>query len=194
MILNRERLAEMLGCSLRTVDEYRRQGMPGEAPKRHGDQWRFDSSAVVTWLRDKERESALGDVAEIDEFEAKRRKLAAEASLAELALALKQGAAVAISDFEAAWSAMIGAARAKLLGLPAALGPEVALIADPFECAAVIESAVKEALAELSDATGIQVESESDELAAGRDEEGGPPVEPSPGPDRKRMGRRGKTA
>src|SRR4051812_9016969 len=120
MQLNRDKLAEMLGCSLRTVDEYRRQGIPGEPPKRPGDQWKFESSEVITWLRDRERTSALGEVAKVDEAEAKRRKLAAEASLAEHELALKQGAAVAISDFEASWAAMIGAARAKLLGLPIA--------------------------------------------------------------------------
>jgi hypothetical protein len=29
MVLNRDKLAEVLGCSLRTIDEYVRQGMAG---------------------------------------------------------------------------------------------------------------------------------------------------------------------
>jgi terminase small subunit / prophage DNA-packing protein len=154
MQLNREKLADFLGCSLRTIDEYSRQGMPGDSPKRAGDQWRFESGAVVGWLRERERSDALGEVARVDEAEAKRRKLAAEAALAELDLALKQGAAVSLKDFETAWSAMIGAARAKLLGMGMALGPEVALMSDPAECGAIIDAAVKESLRELSEGPG----------------------------------------
>lgn len=167
--------------------------MPGDKPKRPGDQWRFESADVVTWLRDKERESALGDVAEIDEFEAKRRKLAAEASLAELALALKQGAAIAIEDFEAAWSVMIGAARAKLLSLPGAIGPEVALLTDPAECAGVIGEAVREALLELSDySQALQFKPEGLGDVAGDLAEGSETLESATRPDSKRMGGRRK--
>ena len=73
------------------MDEYCRQGMPGGCTKRKGDQWRFDSAAVVSWLRERERSSALGEVAQIDEGEARRRKVAAEAALVELELAKEQG-------------------------------------------------------------------------------------------------------
>jgi hypothetical protein len=158
MNLNREKLAEMLGCSLRTVDEYRRNGMPGESPKRPGDQWKFESAVVVGWLRDRERTDALGEMARVDEAEAKRRKLAAEASLAEHELATKQGNSVGIADFEAAWAAMIGAAKAKLLGLGKSLGPEVAPLDDALDCSIAIDSAVKESLAELSEFNpGVQI-------------------------------------
>lgn len=151
MLVNREKLSDLLGCSLRTIDEYKRQGMPGDAPKRPGDQWRFDSATVVEWLRDRERADALGEVAKVTEDEAKRRKLAAEASLAEFDLALKQGTAVSVLDFEHAWNSMLGAARSKLLGIGSALGPELSITTDPAECGEKIDFAVKEALAELSE-------------------------------------------
>jgi hypothetical protein len=157
MLLNREKLAELLGCSLRTVDEYRRQGMPGESPKRPGGQWRFDSSEVIAWLRTRERENALGEIAGIDEGEAKRRKLAAEAAIAEHELAEKQGLSVSITDWQAAMSAVIGAARAKLLPIGAALGPELAIESDPVQCEALVQAAINEALQELSDCD-IQIE------------------------------------
>jgi Phage DNA packaging protein Nu1 len=73
MVLNREKLAEVLGCSLRTIDEYTRQGMPGEPPKHGGDQWRFDPAASVDWLRERERKVVLGDIAKINETEARRQ-------------------------------------------------------------------------------------------------------------------------
>jgi terminase small subunit / prophage DNA-packing protein len=190
MLLNREKLSEVLGCSLRTIDDYKRQGMPGDAPKRPGDQWRFDSAAVVEWLRDRERADALGEVARVTEDEAKRRKLAAEASLAEFELALKQGSAVAILDFESSWAAMIGAARAKFLGLGMALGPEVALIEDPSECATVIESAVKEALRELSEfSPDIPVDHEGEAELPDQNPESLELVESTTKPDGKRVGR-----
>ena len=195
MILNRENLAEFLGCSLRTVDEYVRQGMPGEAPKRQGAQWKFDSGTVVGWLRERERTEALGEVSKVDEGEARRRKIAADAALAEHELALKVGAAVSIADFETAWSAMIGAARAKFLGLGSALGPDVALIKDPAECTTVIDSAVKEALRELSErAPEVQLERAGTDEPDPLDEEAVETVRPAAGPDGKRVGGRGKTA
>lgn len=191
MQLNRDRLAEFLGCSLRTIDEYSRQGMPGEAPKKGGDSWKFESAAVVGWLRERERTNALGDLATLDEKEAKRRKLAAEAALAEHELALKTGAAVALNDFESAKGALIGAARAKFLGFGAALGPEVALLSSPQECSLVIENAVKEALRELSDnPPTISFEPfGTRESPTDRSETGGS-VGTSAEPDRKRVGRR----
>ena len=165
--------------------------MPGDPPAKGGDQWRFESSAVVGWLREKERQSVLGEVSKIDEHEAKRRKLAAEAAMAELELAKKQGIALGIADFEASWAAMIGAARAKLLGLGAALGPEVALSSDPDECSSLVESGIAEALQELSEfESDIQVVASSDSKPEGGDAASVEVVGATARPDSKRMGRR----
>jgi terminase small subunit / prophage DNA-packing protein len=192
MLLNRERLSDFLGCSLRTIDEYKRQGMPGDAPKKPGDQWRFDSGAVVNWLRERERTDALGEVARVDEAEAKRRKLAAEAALAEHELALKQGAAVAIADFEAAWAAMIGASRARLRGIGAKVGRTVAISLDPAECAALIDSAIDEALQELSEREPeVQFEPEHASEPQGGNAPVLEAVGAASGSDGKRVGRRG---
>jgi Tfp pilus assembly protein FimV len=193
MVLNRDKLAEVLGCSVRTIDDYVRQGMPGEPPKHLGDQWRFDPAASVDWLRERERKAVLGDIAKINETEARRRKLAAEAALAELEYAKADGSVVAIGDFAKAWSQMIGSARAKLLGLGSKLGPAVAITEDAAECNALIDGSVAEALQELSECQ-ISIEPERD-----REAESGVPevpnaVGPPSRPHNKRVGRSGKKA
>lgn len=193
MFLNREKLAELLGCALRTVDEYRRQGMPGEAPARPGAQWRFDSAAVIEWLRNRERHDALGEVANISEADAKRRKLAAEAAIAEHELAEKQGKAVSVADFQAATSKIIGAARAKLLGIGSAVGPEVALESDPAQCEAIVQGRINEALEELSEGD-IQIEPSGVEQPQPGNSDGSETVGAAPGPDHQRVGRRRKAA
>jgi terminase small subunit / prophage DNA-packing protein len=196
MTLNRDKLAAMLGCDVRMVDDYIRQGMPGDSPKYKGDQWRFDTAAVIGWLRERERTSALGEVAKIDEGDARRRKLAAEAKLVELELAKAEGQAVGLATFSAAMSGMIGAARAKLLGLGSALGPEIAAVADPAECQVLIDAAVSEALQELSEHGGNEIPDEPGGI--GESESGDAPVGGAMGapakPDRKRVGRPRKKA
>ncbi len=189
MQLNREKLAELLGCSLRTVDEYRRQGMPGDAPQRPGGQWKFESSQVIEWLRTRERQTALGEIAGIDEVEAKRRKLAAEAAIAEHELAERQGAAVSIADWQESMSQIVGAARAKLLGIGSALGPEVAIEDDPAVCESIIKGAIDEALLELSEGE-IQIESSGGGGSERGDPESFAAVGATSGPDDKRVGRR----
>jgi hypothetical protein len=193
MLLNREKLAEFFGCSLRTIDEYKRQGMPGEAPKRPGDQWKFDTAASVEWLRQRERQSALGEIATIDESEAKRRKLAAEAAMAELDLAKAEEQAVSVQDFAKAWAGMIGSARAKLLGLGSKLGPGLAIIEDPAECSSAVDVGISEALQELSEfEPDIQFEAPSNQPASGGDTEGSKTMGTAAGSNGKRVGGRRK--
>lgn len=151
MLLNREKMAEFLGCSLPTIDKYKREGMPCEPPRLRSEGYRFDTAAAVNWLRQKERQSVLGEVVRIDETEARRRKLAAEAAMAEFELAKAEGRALLIDDFARCWEKMIGACRAKLLGLGSKLGPGLAIIADPSQCSVAVDRALNEALEELTE-------------------------------------------
>lgn len=150
--VNRSQLAELLGVNLSTIDNWVREGCPFiTRPIRQGvGQWEFSAGAVFRWRIERERHVALGDLANVDESEARRRKLAAEAGLAELELHLANGAAVKISDAERVWVQMVGASRARLLAIPSKLGPILAIEADPVACQAIAESAIIEALSELS--------------------------------------------
>jgi excisionase family DNA binding protein len=51
-LLDRADLAEMLGCSLPTLDKLRSGGMP---ELRVGDAPRFEREAVLAWLRERSR-------------------------------------------------------------------------------------------------------------------------------------------
>jgi phage terminase Nu1 subunit (DNA packaging protein) len=150
--VNRSQLAELCGCNLSTVDNWVRDGCPFiRRPVRQGvGQWEFSPPAVFQWRLDRERQAMLGEIVQVDENEARRRKLAAEAGLAELELHLANGAAVKISDQEKVWIQMVGSARARLLSIPTKLGPMLAIETDPVVCQAFVESALVEALTELS--------------------------------------------
>jgi len=150
--VNRSQLAELCGVNLSTVDNWVRDGCPFiSRPVRQGvGRWEFSVAAVFEWRINRERQAVLGDVVTIDENEARRRKLAAEAGLAELELHMANGAAVAIKDQEKIWVQMVGAARAKLLSLPTKLCRLVAIEVEPAACQALMEDGISEALGELA--------------------------------------------
>ncbi|HEY4088807.1 MAG TPA: hypothetical protein VGM43_22910 [Bryobacteraceae bacterium] len=54
-------------------------------------------------------------------------------------------------EVKQSWVAMITVAKSRLLGLPAAIGPEVALVDSPQECTAIIAAAMRECLKDLSE-------------------------------------------
>lgn len=152
-IVSKSELAELLRVNLATIDGWVRMGCPAhERPLRKGQQWRMSVKDVVDWLISRAEEKARGkESAGANENDAKQRKLMAEAELAELELAEKRGQAVSIATAQAAWSAMIGSARAKLRGIGSKLGPIVATEIDPFQCRLLIDQAIDEALLELSE-------------------------------------------
>lgn len=98
MIVNRQELSEAMGVSLPTVDRWIRDGCPVKQRGAKGIPWEFDLAAVVTWWGDRQREAAAGN-APTDMEEAKRRKVAAEAEMAELELAKAKGLVALIEDF-----------------------------------------------------------------------------------------------
>lgn len=193
MQVNRDKLSDFLGVSPRRIDELVREGMPGERPKVTGDSWKFDTAAAVEWLRQKERQNVLGEVVRIDETEAKRRKVAAEAALMELELAKAQGKVLPISDFSKSWERMIGSCRAKLLGLGSKLGPALAIMSDASQCSVAIDRELNEALQELSDfEPEVLFESASDTEHAGGDPQTPEAVGTAAGSNGQRVGGRGK--
>lgn len=150
---NRTQLAENLGVDLTTIDRWVRDGCPYvRRPVRKGvGSWEFSAAAVFEWRINRERQAVLGEVVNIDENEARRRKLAAEAGLAELELSKGQGLCVSIADSAQAWGQMVGACRAKLLGIPTKLGHQVAIESDRLRCEDLLTQCVHEALSELAE-------------------------------------------
>jgi hypothetical protein len=96
-------------------------------------------------------DNLLGDAGAIDLEEAKRRKMAAEAALAETELAQVQGRLVEADEIERAWGELVANCRAKLLSIPSKVSPEVFAAESLVEVKATLKSAILEALNELSD-------------------------------------------
>lgn len=192
-LVNRAELSEALGIGLNTVDLWIRDGMPCIKPERRGgSSYQIDMGLVLEWHRQRERQNALGEIASIDEQAAKRRKMAAQAALAELELAKKQGLVVEIADQVDAWSTMVVAAKIKMLGIGVKAGPIVSRLNSAAECQQVITDAVYEALRELNGFDIGEIQDSSD--SAGKPESGNPAsgelVGAAAAAHGKRMGRR----
>lgn len=141
-------VAEAFGVSLPTVEKYLRNGMPVAQIGGRGVKWQFDLTQVIRWKIAEAVREARGKTSTVDE--SRKRKLSAEAALAELDLATRRGDAVSLNDTAAAWEGMAVAFRNKMLGLPAKLAPVLVAETDLATARGTLEREVHEALEELS--------------------------------------------
>lgn len=156
MQLNREKLADMFGCSLRTVDDYKNHGMPGEPPERAGDQWRFDSADCINWLVARERKSVEAKYSGGDQqgtltFQ-RQRLTQGQADLVELERKKLEEALLDAEEVAQEWSSEITEARNILLAIGDELGDKIAAETDAVRCRELINARVRAALQELADA------------------------------------------
>ena len=186
--VNREMAGVIFGVSVVTIDQWISAGCPAEKGQK---QWRINTAEVARWLRDRERKLALSEVSNIDEADARRRKIAAEAALAEHELAVKTGAALSIADWQSTLSGIIANARAKALAFPAKWGPRVAIEPDAAECEALLDEGVREFLLELSADAVPDIATGNSEPENGSKGDS-QPVGPATRPNGKRVGRRRK--
>ena len=68
-----------------------------------------------------------------------------------LTVELLEGRVVEITEVEAEWSALVSAARTRLLLLPDKVAPRLALVSDVLECRAIVEREIREALTALTE-------------------------------------------
>lgn len=152
-IVNKAELAEILGVSLNIVDSMLRHGMPcksrGNIGK--GTGYEIDVGEVMKWQVDQ----AVKEVAEhfdaVNLDEARRRKVAAEAALAELDLALKRGDAVSLQVVAKRWAGMVTAFKYRCLAIPAKLAPVLVAETDLVAVRGMLEREIHEALDELTE-------------------------------------------
>jgi len=148
--LNRADLGKFFGVALTTVDAWVREGCPYvKRAKGKGQQWEFDSAAVAEWLQDRAVTNKVGDIANIDIDEAKKRKMAAEASIAEINLRKLQGELVEFTEIEKAGIDSYSACRARLLNISPKVADRLTLISDAIEIKAILDREIYQALEEL---------------------------------------------
>jgi len=191
--LSKEKTAQFFGVDTRTIDRWRNSGCG--ATKNSRGHWIFNSAEVSCWLKNRERESALGELAAIDESEARRRKLAAEAAREELKLATEEGKVVAIADYEKEGLLVTGAFRAKALNFASKMAPLVMQAETVAEAKCILDSGIRELLNEMSNLDGILSEHpQSTGKPAGGESQDSENPGSSTGSNGKRMGRSRKKA
>lgn len=115
--VNRANLADVFGVSLPTIDSWVRAGCPLIQRGSKGVEWTFNTADVSKWLRDRAAQDASENFIQ-DEAELKRRKLAAETTMAELELAKAKGEVAPLDQMERNLSKLFAEIRANMRNIP----------------------------------------------------------------------------
>jgi len=150
LIVNKRQLSQILAVSEETITQWQRDSnFPIESRSKGQKGNQYDTGAVIAWLKKREVDNLMVNTSAIDIEEAKRRKIAAEAGLAELELAKEQGTVVLVEDVADEFAEQVSALRAKLLSMPSKLGSLIFTAKDVTEAKEILENAMLEALNEL---------------------------------------------
>lgn len=148
-IVSRQELSEFLAVDLKTVDGWIRRGCPMLGRGGRGKPHAFNLAHVVEWLRDTARRSTAEASAAISLDEARQRKTAAEAELAELELGHARGELVQIDTAAELFEATLSTVRLRLLAVPAKVAARVAPVRTPAKVRRILEDEFAEVLEEL---------------------------------------------
>jgi len=143
--VNKAGLAETFGVTLPTVNAWMKKGAPFIEMGGAGKQWLLNTADISRWREQQAMVNAIGDSRDMDFDEARRRKTAAEASMAELELAVQKGELVEIESVADTVGQDYANCRAKLLNITARLIGE--LTQDQCD---MIDGEIREALTELA--------------------------------------------
>lgn len=143
-------LAELLGVTPKTIRAWERQGCPVERKSKRGLPSQYKVADVFRWREEQARLAASGDLDAMDMEEARRRKLAAEAAAAELALARERDEVVEIELVSKEVGAALAACRSRLLQVGAKVAPQCELTPDAASVKEMVDDAIYEALDEIS--------------------------------------------
>jgi terminase small subunit / prophage DNA-packing protein len=148
--------ATMLRKTPNTLKRWFKLGCPVVAEGAQNRPWQVCIADVVEWLEQRAAQAATGDTSALDIDEARRRKVAAEAALAELDLACRRGELIEAATVEAVWSQMLANFRTRALAVPTRAAPLVAGGGTLREMQEILRAVVYEALTELSEYDATQ--------------------------------------
>ena len=145
-------LSTLIGVHRDTVSSWLRRGCPyvQKANKKSGKNWLLDIKEVIEWKEAEAVRSAVGDTGLADAEELKRRKLAAETSIAEIAAAKEKQEVAEIATFEKQWASTCLEIRARFRQIPGRVASQLASIKDEPEIKEVLLDEIDEALTALS--------------------------------------------
>ena len=172
MIVNKRQLADILGLAEETLTQYQKDPTFPILHKRKGRGGSdYETSDVIAWLERRKINQTVGNADLIDLEEGKRRKMAAEAGLAELELLKEQGQVVDIALVAEEVGEQLSNFRAKMLSIPSKVAGQVYTAKDMKEIKSILDDAIYEALNEISGYGTDDTGGESEEGAADSDEE-----------------------
>ena len=119
-LVSKVELAEIMGVALPTVDHWIKRGCPFVSEGTKGVAWVLNTADVVEWRLDEIRgqyEVEIDDTV-IDYNEARRRRTAAEAELAELELYQKRAQVVSIDTVEEQVTTLLATVKAQINAVP----------------------------------------------------------------------------
>lgn len=151
--VNKAELAELLGCSIPTINAKVRNGMPYEQKpdaSKKKQSWLFDTVKVIEWERQQAIKNKVGDTEKVADDELRRRKLAAETTVAEIEVAKKKGEVVLVEDVARIIAKDYLSMRAKLLTISERVAPLVVGETDEGFIKDQIDTEVNDALTALS--------------------------------------------
>jgi phage terminase Nu1 subunit (DNA packaging protein) len=166
-IANLAELVLIFGVAEQTARKWVAKGCPVIQKGGLGGEWKFSTADVSSWLVAQQKRAKSEEHVDLDE--ARRRKLAAEAELAELDAAVRRGDVVPVEMVAKIIADQFTACRARFLSIPTKLAPVLISSTDMVECRTLLEAAVDEALHEL-----VGYAPDSDDGSAGSEVEGGP--------------------
>jgi phage terminase Nu1 subunit (DNA packaging protein) len=145
--VTQKELCELMGLKERQVATL--CARPGAPQKRQGTKWVYAWPGFVRWYGD-ERERAGRDKARpATEDEARKRKLAAEAELAELDLATQRKELMTVEQFDKLVSETFARVAAQLKTAPTKYAPDVLGVKTLPEAVARLDTVFRDALDEL---------------------------------------------
>jgi phage terminase Nu1 subunit (DNA packaging protein) len=167
-IANLAELVLIFGVAEQTARKWVAKGCPVIQKGGLGGEWKFSTADVSSWLVAQQKRAKSEE--HVDLEEARRRKLAAEAEREEIEVAKLRGEVIPVDMVARIIGDQFTACRARLLSIPTKLAPVLVSSADMAECRTLLETAVDEALHEL---TGY-VAPEDDDGGTGSEVDGGP--------------------
>lgn len=124
-LVNQMELAGIFGVSTVTIRAWERKGCPCEERGRAGVPSKYNTADVARWREEQAVLSASGDTSAMDMEEARRRKVAAEAALAEHELSLRRGEAILIEHIAGIVGEEYDNIRATFTSLPGDIAAEL---------------------------------------------------------------------
>lgn len=167
MIVNKVQLSQIIGKSENWLTDMQKQhDFPIHQKGRGRGGQLYDTAKVIEWMEKRQVNYLTGNQGLIDLDEGKRRKMAAEAGLAELELQKEQGKVIDIEKIADEFGEQLTNFRAKMLSLPSKIAAQVFTAENVQEIRSIIEDSIHEALNEIrgignADATGESEESDS---------------------------------